>query len=384
MRVLAIVDDSADVRRMVRGLLERAGLPVDVDVASPAELVRRLRPDDEPVVVLGHHRPHASSIEGAEEIRARTSGASIVVYTSAAEPVVGADAAGVAAVIPQERLLDLPRVVRDLRVRDGGDAEDEVLAMWLRSPSPFFEDLPPPVEAAVVVRQLFRADANRSDDMLQFVAGSGDIDRAVAHLLGLRRIVERHPRASALVDVDLLDLLIVEATTNVIASARRDAMVDPLTGVGNRRALDLALTSELGRAERLGETLTAVYFDLVGLKARNDEHGHEAGDRSLRAFAHAIEDAKRSADRCFRTGGDEFVVLLPNTSVGDATEFVGRLRDLQPPDFSWGAADTAEAGFDGLRLVRMADIRMTGSRYGRVAPRTAVQAPSSGRAWVDK
>ena len=142
-------------------------------------------------------------------------------------------------------------------------------------------------------------------------------------------------------------------------------MIDPLTGIGNRRALERDLASALARSERLGQPTTVVYFDLVGLKSINDSFGHEAGDDTLRSFAHALDVSKRTSDGSFRVGGDEFVALLPGTSGDEVGAFIDRLEAAGPPRFSWGHADTDDAGFDSARLIRLADIRLLSERYGR-------------------
>ena len=387
MRVLAIVDDTADVRQMVRVLLERWGATVDTEAASIAEAVERLDPSGDGVVVLDHNLDgNVSGLEGAPLLRARAPLARIVLFSAQELADEAERNPSIDAFVRKDRVLELPRVVRDLAHRSGSQrpipelhvvrheretpppsssgTEDDLLASWLVTPSPFFDELPPPVEAAEVTRHLVSPGPDRSDALLRFVAAAGDIDRAVAHLLALRRHLAGRSGAG---DADLLDLLIVEVTSNVIGAARRAAMVDSLTGIGNRRALEGDLASALARSERMQQTLTIVYFDLVGLKQLNDRFGHDDGDRALRAFAHALDVSKRTGDGCYRVGGDEFVALMPDTTSGDVAPFIDRLVAAGAPAFSWGAADTDDTGYDGARLVRLADIRLLGQRYGRAS-----------------
>ena len=384
MRVLAIVDDTADVRQMVRVLLERWGATVDTEAASIAEAVERLDPSGDGVVVLDHNLDgNVSGLEGAPLLRARAPLARIVLFSAQELADEAERNPSIDAFVRKDRVLELPRVVRDLAHRSGTqrpipelrvvrhDREappspgtaDELLASWLVTPSPLFDELPPPVEAAEVTRHLVSPGPDRSDALLRFVAAAGDIDRAVAHLLALRRHLSGGSGVGG--DADLLDLLIVEVTSNVIGAARRAAMVDSLTGIGNRRALEGDLASALARSERMQQTLTIVYFDLVGLKQLNDRFGHDNGDRALRTFARALDVSKRTGDGCYRVGGDEFVVLMPDTASGDVVPFIDRLVAAGAPAFSWGAADTDDTGYDGARLVRLADIRLLGQRYGR-------------------
>ncbi len=100
---------------------------------------------------------------------------------------------------------------------------------------------------------------------------------------------------------------------------------DPLTGVANRRRLEQDLTRELARARREDTPLCVVTLDLDGLKEHNDAYGHAAGDRVLKHVASSWAGALRSTDQIARTGGDEFVVLLPNCSLEMAEALMDRL-----------------------------------------------------------
>jgi diguanylate cyclase (GGDEF)-like protein len=104
------------------------------------------------------------------------------------------------------------------------------------------------------------------------------------------------------------------------------ALTDPLTGIANRRCFDQELPRALARARRSGEPLSVAMLDLNRFKALNDEQGHEAGDRLLRAVAHAWLDALRGTDLLARVGGDEFAVLLPGCSAADHDAVAARLR----------------------------------------------------------
>ncbi|TMM04345.1 MAG: GGDEF domain-containing protein [Actinobacteria bacterium] len=103
--------------------------------------------------------------------------------------------------------------------------------------------------------------------------------------------------------------------------ARALARVDQLTGLGNRRAFDEMAAVEVARSARTGRPLSLVVADLDAFKAINDEHGHLAGDDCLRQVAAVVRSAVRRPDACFRWGGDEFALLLPETDL-DAAEAV--------------------------------------------------------------
>jgi diguanylate cyclase (GGDEF)-like protein len=108
--------------------------------------------------------------------------------------------------------------------------------------------------------------------------------------------------------------------------ARQLARVDPLTGLGNRRAFDEALDAELARARRAKTPLSLLVGDLDGFKAINDRYGHVVGDDCLREAATALRAAVRTPDLCFRWGGDEFAVLLTDADERVAQTLAARLE----------------------------------------------------------
>lgn len=116
------------------------------------------------------------------------------------------------------------------------------------------------------------------------------------------------------------------ANERVLAERRTEAFTDPLTGAANRRGLAHDLGPMVARARHDDRPLSALAVDLDGFKGVNDTLGHAAGDRLLVAAASAIAAALRPGDRLYRTGGDEFIVLLPGTDVRAATGVAERLR----------------------------------------------------------
>ena len=104
------------------------------------------------------------------------------------------------------------------------------------------------------------------------------------------------------------------------------ADIDELTSLPNRRAFREALTHEIQRSTRYGAPLSLILFDLDYFKRINDTHGHPAGDRVLVAAARAVERNLRESDVFARVGGEEFAVLLPNTSDDGAVDLAERLR----------------------------------------------------------
>lgn len=104
------------------------------------------------------------------------------------------------------------------------------------------------------------------------------------------------------------------------------AHTDPLTALANRRYLIEQLEREFARAKRYRRPLALLYIDLDGFKAINDRFGHLFGDEILRSLSMAIRAVLRSTDLLARIGGDEFAVLLPETTIKDAVGVANKLR----------------------------------------------------------
>ena len=108
--------------------------------------------------------------------------------------------------------------------------------------------------------------------------------------------------------------------------ARQLADLDALTGLHNRRYFHETLAREVARAQRYSRSLALVVFDLDDFKAINDRIGHLAGDGVLAEAADRVRDVVRSADVACRIGGDEFAVILPESSLKDADQLYKRLE----------------------------------------------------------
>ena len=107
------------------------------------------------------------------------------------------------------------------------------------------------------------------------------------------------------------------------------AMLDPLTGLHNRRYAQDWLTKEISRAQRYRSPLTVMMLDLDNFKQLNDRHGHPMGDSALKTFSDRLSAAIRGSDLAVRIGGDEFVVLLPECKLGQVQVILGRLSPLE-------------------------------------------------------
>ena len=159
-------------------------------------------------------------------------------------------------------------------------------------------------------------------------------------------------------------------------AAQQLARADPLTGMGNRRDFDEALGSEVARARRAGSTVSVALLDIDGFKVLNDTFGHLEGDRLLRLTGGAIERALRAGDRGFRWGGDEFVLLLPDTSYGGAEEALARvaagvMASCSAPNgtaitVSWGIAEL-EGEMTPSELLAQADLMLMGHKRQKIS-----------------
>jgi two-component system chemotaxis response regulator CheY len=106
------------------------------------------------------------------------------------------------------------------------------------------------------------------------------------------------------------------------AVARRD----PLTGLGNRRALEEDFALLEARVSRYGHTYCVALLDIDNFKSYNDSRGHQAGDEALRTVAAMLKDQARSGDALYRYGGEEFLCIFPEQSLSAATQAVQRMR----------------------------------------------------------
>src|SRR6266852_1127760 len=110
---------------------------------------------------------------------------------------------------------------------------------------------------------------------------------------------------------------------------RNLAMIDPLTGLYNRRFAEQRLAAEVARSERRGHPLTVLTLDLNNFKEINDTYGHPAGDQVLQEFASRLNNVIRGGDLAVRLGGDEFLVLLPECTSQQLQLVLGRLGSLE-------------------------------------------------------
>ena len=176
---------------------------------------------------------------------------------------------------------------------------------------------------------------------------------------------------------------------SLVRQLRDAAETDLLTGVYNHRHLQDRIRHETARAGRTGSPLSVLMIDLDDFKRINDEHGHQAGDRVLRAIAGALRMAVRSSDVVARYGGDEFVVLMPDTDRTEAARVAERARQavaglahtmaddsVVHVACSVGLAQHPGDGQTGRDLLRRADAAMYADKRARTKARVAAGRPA--------
>src|SRR3954466_2068217 len=168
-------------------------------------------------------------------------------------------------------------------------------------------------------------------------------------------------------------LMAIDRLRNEVADL---ALLDDLTGVGNRRHLLQRLTEECARSDRSGEPFALLVIDLDGFKAINDNHGHAAGDACLQHFTLMAQTRLRTGDMLARTGGDEFCLLLPPSTLREGAMIARRVLEVcradaqacvgtdVPVAVSIGVAQwTREIGMFPDRLMAAADQALYDAKF---------------------
>lgn len=156
----------------------------------------------------------------------------------------------------------------------------------------------------------------------------------------------------------------------------KQSLVDPLTQLGNRAALNNTLERERQQLLRKKEPFSLILLDIDHFKAINDQHGHVCGDEVIKAIAATIEQISRGTDMAFRYGGEEFALLLSNTSAAGALVTAERLRraiaglrlshhtETIRPHVSLGVSACVNANETATRLIERADRALYQAKAG--------------------
>lgn len=161
--------------------------------------------------------------------------------------------------------------------------------------------------------------------------GGGDLLGVLVMSYRRRRSFSARDRATARSLANLATLALANARLHrealeALSTAELRAETDPLTGVLNRRGIDVRLDAALAVADDMGQPLSLLVFDLDNFKMLNDAAGHHVGDAVLKQVACLLENERRASDIVGRVGGEEFVAVLPSTGTEGAWLVAERLR----------------------------------------------------------
>lgn len=218
-------------------------------------------------------------------------------------------------------------------------------------------------------------------------AGAGDPERfevlsarvpdhrtGLAGILGVAFATDEQlsPQEEAVIQSLLAILVIVVGSSRALAQTLQEleyySLHDPLTNLYNRRHFLHMLEYEIGRSQRHDHPFSLVMIDLDDFKEINDTHGHPVGDAALKELANLLQDSIRVGDLACRIGGDEFILLLPETPLAGARAFAAKLRErlsrhryqIQGASFhltcSLGVVTFPEDGKSGEELLAHADL----------------------------
>ncbi len=247
----------------------------------------------------------------------------------------------------RQRDFSLPRFTKALssiaRNGDRGEVLRQLLAEWTGIPFEASEAL----ERWNEIERLVAA-------LRQKLGGPIGLQTVLLHHLHSKTGLLKDPR------------LVSEADLAVL---RVNAITDPLTGLYNRRFLVDHLSREISRAERSGGILAVGMMDLKGFKSINDRMGHPVGDSVLVRTARVVRESLRAVDAGCRWGGDEFVLVLPNTDMISALSVLERVRETVAAiplagragaalDLHYGVASYPNDGKSTDFLLKVADLRL--------------------------
>jgi diguanylate cyclase (GGDEF)-like protein/PAS domain S-box-containing protein len=170
------------------------------------------------------------------------------------------------------------------------------------------------------------------------------------------------------------DLALALANLKLRETLRGQAIRDPLTGLFNRRYLEVTMERELNRVKRQESSLGVIMMDLDHFKDYNDTYGHSAGDELLSALGSLLKSRIRGEDIACRYGGEEFLLILPGATVEIALERAEDLRQavkemhqhyqgLRPASLSLGVAVYPDHGDTGGQLIRSADAALYQAKH---------------------
>lgn len=245
---------------------------------------------------------------------------------------------------------------------------------------PFIDlgELSSPIARAVSERRVIAEDEQAGSNLALLCAPLVAGHRVVGAVQIARRRAEAEQDQSVfgVDEADALELLcgsLSQAIANAVDyhNATRQTLIDDLTRLYNVRYLYQTLDGEIRRARRYGSSVSIVFMDLDGFKLVNDAYGHRAGSVTLTEVAQVITMSVRESDFVARYGGDEFVLMLPETNARRAVQMAERVRDrIACHRFtgsvgadiyltaSFGVASFPEHATEAEKLIELADAAM--------------------------
>ena len=322
----------------------------------------------------------------------------------------------------RQRLLDIVPVARSLLFENLGDAvlvldtngrivdanraaklvlriQEDAYGRQIRDVVPQWRDFAPPSIAAGSETHFEvqgRLDPSRYYDVTAIDLRDAR-GRPNGRLISLRDITARRQTELELQRANLQLRRQVQKIGKLHAELQEQAIRDPLTGLYNRRYLDETLEREFSRARRAGYPISMLMMDVDQFKAVNDTYGHKAGDRVLRSLGEIIELCIRQSDIPCRFGGEEFVIVMPETSIETAAQRAEQIRlrfysarffkggPPLTPTLSIGIAAYPAQGHSSGKLLHAADVAMYtakshgGNRTIRYDQRGRIPVPASSR-----
>jgi diguanylate cyclase len=180
---------------------------------------------------------------------------------------------------------------------------------------------------------LFGAALARANDQLPALANPEQIRMVVSYLM-LENENMRKKTANLQSSLETSRRQIDQLKSN-LAVAKVEGLSDALTQVKNRRAFDLALASELSEARNTAKPLSLVMADIDHFKSVNDRYGHQTGDEVLKWFAQLLGRNVKGRDIVARFGGEEFMIILPQTPAETAARLAGQIKaQIEARDFT--------------------------------------------------
>ncbi|MGN0861841.1 MAG: diguanylate cyclase [Stenotrophomonas koreensis] len=207
--------------------------------------------------------------------------------------------------------------------------------------------------------------------------------RYKAHNQRLARLVDQRTydlqlQAESLLAANQEKTRLLERLREQSEAFERQAREDPLTGLPNRRVFDEALTREFSRHQRSGHPLCLVVLDIDHFKTVNDRFSHSVGDQVLKDVGQLLLDACREGDLPARLGGEEFALLLGDTTADEAEQLCSRLQGLFHQRHDWGGVQGLTVTFSAGLVQARSDDRQATDLYQR-ADHALYRAKSSGR-----